>query len=412
MKTSILNPQFLATLLIILMAPLYLFAQPSAPGAVGPGGFRGGRGGRGGAQRPPLVELAADHHVTFRLLAPNAQSVRTVATDIPGAASPLQMNKGSNGVWEVTIGPLDPGAYRYYFNVDGLYVEASRNPSTTETYTTSESNDNLWSLLYVPGSSFMDTRDVPHGAIQTVTYFSKSLNRFRRMHVYLPPGYEKGSAKYPIFYLLHGASDSDDAWSTVGRAGFIMDNLIADKKVKPMVVIMPAGHTSAGFGGGGRRGGAVAEAGAPSPMDEFNSDFLGDVMPYAESHYRVYTDQAHRAIAGLSMGGAQTLTAAFASLDKFAYIGVFSSGAGVLGGGVQSWEQTHLGTLDNSKLKKGVKLIWMSTGVNDSLMNQSRDTVAVLKKHGFDPIFLESPGAHTWVNWRNYLNEFAPQLFK
>jgi enterochelin esterase family protein len=242
-----------------------------------------------------------------------------------------------------------------------------------------------------------------------VTYFSKALNRFRRMHVYTPPGYEKGSGRYPIFYLLHGAGDSDDAWSTVGRAGFIMDNLIADQKAKPTVVVMPAGHT----GPFGQRG-AGAAAGVPA-RDEFQEDFIGDIMPYAESHYRVHTDQARRAIAGLSMGGSQTLNAAFSMLDKFAYIGVFSSGLNLGtpgGGGAAGWEESHKAALDNPKLKKGVKLIWMSTGRDDSLITNSRNTVELLKRHGFNPVFLESAGAHTWINWRDYLGEFAPQLFR
>jgi enterochelin esterase family protein len=291
--------------------------------------------------------------------------------------------------------------------VDGLSVVPPRNPSTPETATTSESNEQTWSLIQVPGSDLMDARNVPHGAVATVTYFSKALNRFRRMHVYTPPGYEKGSGRYPIFYLLHGASDSDDVWSTVGRAGFIMDNLIADHKARPMVVVMPAGHTAAQV----RRGGGAA-AGVPS-RDEFQEDFLGDIMACAESHYRVDTDQAHRAIAGLSMGGSQTLNAAFATLDKFAYIGVFSSGASLMNaGGTSGWEERHKDVLDNPKLKKGIKLIWMSTGKDDSLITSSRETVNVLKKHGFNPVFLESSGAHTWINWRDYLGEFAPLLFR
>jgi enterochelin esterase family protein len=131
----------------------------------------------------------------------------------------------------------------------------------------------------------MDTRDVPHGAVETVTYFSKALNRFRRMHVYTPPGYDEGSGRYPIFYLLHGSGDSDDAWSTVGRAGIIMDNLIADGKAVPMVVVMPAGHTAARGGRGAAAAGALAH-------DEFQEDFSGDIMPYAESHYRVHGRRA------------------------------------------------------------------------------------------------------------------------
>ena len=198
------------------------------------------------------------------------------------------MTKGTNGVWEVTLGPIDPGAYRYNFNVDGVSVIDPRNPAT------SESNNNVWSLVCVPGSDFMDTRDVPHGAVASLTYYSKTLQKFRRMHVYTPPGYERGGGKFPVFYLLHGAGDSDDAWTSVGRAGFILDNLIADGKAKPMIVVMPAGHTRAfGFGGGGPR----------PPTDEFVQDFLNDIMPCVEKNYRVYTDRAHRAIAGLSMGG-------------------------------------------------------------------------------------------------------------
>lgn len=403
-------PSCLAVLAATALATFTLMpdclAQAAAPGTNAPPPARGGRG-RGGPPRPAPVEVSADGHITFRILAANAQSVRVNAGDIPVGGSSLILAKNTNNLWEGTVGPVQPGEYRYNFNVDGLSVVAPRNPATAETATTSESNEAIWSLVNVPGSDLMDTRNVPHGAVETVTYFSKALNRFRRMHVYTPPGYEKGSGRYPIFYLLHGAGDSDDAWSTVGRAGFILDNLIADHKAKPMVVVMQAGHTSAM----GRRGGGAA-AGGP-PRDEFQEDFLGDIMPYAESHYRVYTDRARRAIAGLSMGGSQTLNAAFATLDKFAYIAVFSSGASLMNaGGTSGWEERHKDVLDNPKLKKGIKLIWMSTGKDDGLITSSRATVEVLKKHGFNPVFVESPGAHTWINWRNYLGEFAPQLFR
>lgn len=317
------------------------------------------------------------------------------------------MTKGTNGVWEVTLGPIDPGAYRYNFNVDGVSVIDPRNPAT------SESNNNVWSLVCVPGSDFMDTRDVPHGAVASLTYYSKTLQKFRRMHVYTPPGYERGGGKFPVFYLLHGAGDSDDAWTSVGRAGFILDNLIADGKAKPMIVVMPAGHTRAfGFGGGGPR----------PPTDEFVQDFLNDIMPCVEKNYRVYTDRAHRAIAGLSMGGGQTLNIAIPHLEQFSYVGVYSSGIfGITGRGPgananapqgPSWEEQRLSVLDNAKLKKGLKLFWFSTGKDDFLIATTRATVEMFKKHGFQPTYNESPGAHTWINWRNYLDEFAPQLFR
>jgi enterochelin esterase-like enzyme len=229
------------------------------------------------------------------------------------------------------------------------------------------------------------------------------------MHVYTPPGYEKGDGKFPIFYLLHGAGDNDNAWSTVGRAGFILDNLIAAKKAKPMVVIMPAGHTSVNRGTGG----------GPGSSEEMVKDFLNDVMPYAESHYRVYTDKAHRAIAGLSMGGNQTLNAALPNLDKFSHIGVYSSG--LIGSFARpnqpaptgpSWEEQHKTELDNPAGKKGLKLVWFATGVDDGLMPTTKGTVEMLKKHGFNPVMKETPGGHTWIVWREYLNEFAPMLFQ
>ena len=190
----------------------------------------------------------------------------------------------------------------------------------------SESNTTTWSVATVPGSDVMDTKSVPHGAVAAVYYQSSALGRTRRMHVYTPPGYESGKGKYPVFYLLHGAGDCDDSWTSVGRANFIFDNLIASGKAKPMIVVMPAGHTNAGGGGRG-----AAPAGGPPPRDEFAEDFVKDVMPYVEKNYRVVADRAHRAIAGLSMGGSQTLNIAIPNLEKFGYVGVYSSG--LLGGG-------------------------------------------------------------------------------
>jgi enterochelin esterase family protein len=309
------------------------------------------------------------------------------------------------------MGPVDSGSYRYNFNVDGLSVMDPHNPSV------SESNGNAWSMVYIPGADFMETKDVPHGAVASVTYYSKSLGRFRRMHVYTPPGYEISSQKYPIFYLLHGAGDSDDSWTSVGRAGFIIDNLIAAKKAKPMVIVMPAGHTGP-FSFDRPAGGAPR---IPDFNDDFVKDFVNDVMPYAETHYRVLRERKDRAIAGLSMGGAHTLNIAIPHLDEFADVGVFSSGIfGVvpLAGPVSapaagpSWEQQHLTDLDNTSAKKGLKLFWFATGREDGLLSTTKATVELFQKHGFTPEFHESAGAHTWTNWREYLNEFAPQLFQ
>jgi enterochelin esterase family protein len=356
--------------------------------------------------RPQVVspEVTPERNVIFRIHAPEAGDVKLIGGDIPGNNQGAAMTKGENGVWEVKLGPLDPGAYRYNFNVGGVSVIDPRNPSI------SESNNNVWSMVVVPGSDFMDTRQVPHGAVASVTYYSTALKRFRRMHIYTPPGYELGKDKFPVFYLLHGAGDSDEAWTSVGRAGFILDNLIDAKKARPMIVVMPAGHTNSG----GFR--------MPAANDEFSQDFTTDILPYVEKNYRVIADRAHRAIAGLSMGGNQTLNVAFGQLDKYSYVGVFSSGLlGTfrIGNANQpppppgpSWEEQHTATLDNASLKKGLKLFWFATGKDDFLVANSRSTVEFFKKHGFNVVYNETSGAHTWINWRNYLNEFAPQLFQ
>jgi enterochelin esterase-like enzyme len=367
----------------------------------------------GAGPTPPQFtspEVTVERHVMFRIFAPHAQTVSVFSTDLFGLTLRHDTAKRVDGVWELDAGPLDPGAYRYNFNVDGVAVMDPRNPSV------SESNGNAWSLVYLPGADFMDTKELPHGAVASVTYYSKSLGKFRRMHVYTPPGYETGTQKYPIFYLLHGAFDSDDSWTSVGRAGFIIDNLIADNKAKPMVIVMPAGHTES-FN-------LARTPGTPRALDtdDFVKDFVNDIMPYSEAHYRILRDRQHRAIAGLSMGGAQTLNIAIPHSDEFAYVGVFSSGifgiiappappAGQANPG-PTWEQQHLAELDNAAAKKGLKLFWFSTGKDDFLLTTSKATVELFQKHGYHPVFQESAGAHTWTNWREYLNQFAPQLFE
>jgi enterochelin esterase-like enzyme len=403
----------LLSLVVVAAMQQVSVPQAQAPGAQAPGG----RGGQA-AQAPQFTspEILPDKRITFRLYAPEATSVALRGGDIPAPAREnAQFTKGANGVWEMTTGPVVPGAYRYVYVVNGVGVIDPRNTAI------SESNTTTWSVATVPGSDLMDTKDVPHGAVSAVYYQSTALGRTRRMHVYTPPGYESGKDKYPVFYLLHGAGDCDDSWTSVGRANFILDNLIATNKVKPMIVVMPAGHTNAG--GGGR--GAAGPGGAP-PRDEFVDDFVKDVMPYVEKHYRVIADRSHRAIAGLSMGGSQTLNIGIPNLDKFAYVGVYSSG--ILGGGRggrgaasadgatappfgAAWEQQNLAALDNPATKKGLKVLWFSTGVEDGLMPTTKNTVELLKKHGFEPVMKESPGGHTWLNWRNYLIEFTPQLF-
>jgi enterochelin esterase-like enzyme len=231
------------------------------------------------------------------------------------------------------------------------------------------------------------------------------------MHVYTPPGYEKNAEQYPVLYLLHGATDSDNSWSTIGRAGITLDNLIAAGKAKPMIVVMPAGHT------GPFRFGPPGDRSFDRQLDEFATDFTQDIRPYVEQHYRVIADRAHRAIAGLSMGGAQTLNITAPNLTDYAYIGVFSSGVFGIAGGFggappnRDWEEKHRAALDDAEAKKGLKLVWFATGKDDFLRTTSEGTVRMLKDHGFDVTYKETEGGHTWLNWRDYLAEFAPKLF-
>lgn len=361
--------------------------------------------GKPGFGRPPAVvspDVQSDRRVTFRIFAAKAQSVRLTSSDLPGnPGQQRDFTKAETGVWELTLGPVDPGTYRYTINVDDVPVVDPRNPAV------SESNNNVWSVLHVPGADFMDTLDVPHGAVALVHYRSSALGKMRRMHVYTPPGYEAGQDKYPVFYLLHGASDSDNSWISVGRANFILDNLIAAGKAKPMIVVMPAGHTGPfGFGAppaSSRDSRPNLGAGA------FEQDFTKDIRPYIEKHYRVLTDRSSRAIAGLSMGGGQTLAIAIPQLKDFGYAGVFSSGLFVRN--LEDWEKENQKYLADSTVRDGLKLLWFATGSQDFLIDRTRQTVEVLKKNGLNPVFKETAGGHTWINWQKYLHEFAQQLF-
>jgi enterochelin esterase family protein len=261
-------------------------------------------------------------------------------------------------------------------------------------------NGNAWSLFHVPGHAFMDTERVPHGAVGEVTYWSETLGMHRRMHVYTPPAYETGRARYPVLYLLHGAGDSDNSWSTVGRAGFIMDNLIAAGDAVPMIVVMPHGHQPARGGGPGGM-----------QITEFADEFAADIKPYIEANYRVRDGRADTAIAGLSMGGAHTLEISMSDLADYGYVGVFSSGVFGIADN-DDFQTEHAGALENASLRDGLEYFWFGIGDEDFLLDTANATVAMFRDHGFDVVYHESGGGHTWMNWRDYLHDFAQRLFR
>jgi len=368
------------------------------------------------------TEVLPDHRVVFRIYAPKASEV-TLAGDFVtqgrGTAGPMQ--KDDEGIWWLTVGPLVPDFYSYSFNVDGVRTVDPRNPMVKQGVSS------LDSMFLVPGpeAAYEDVQPVPHGEVRAVWYDSKTLGGPRRMHVYTPPGYERGSAKYPVFYLIHGGGDEDSGWSTIGRAGFILDNLLAAGKIKPMIVVMPNGSiTLPGVANpmGGGRGAATPEAIAARIVaisklhDAFVSDLLTDIIPHVESTYRVLATRENRAIAGLSMGGAETLRAAPSNLDKFAWIGVFSMGLqeGVNAGVNSDFVQRNAAFFaDPEKTNKQVKLFWIGVGKDDRTVGDGPKRLSdTLKAHSIRHEYHETEGGHTWINWRLYLRDFTQLLFR
>lgn len=376
----------------LLLCAVSAFAQPPAPG-------RGRGSGRGG---PAIVspQIESDGRVTLRIYAPRASAV-TVTGDLSqglapgeGTAPAVTMTKSDDGVWTgTTIRRIKPGAWRYMFNVDGVPVVDARNVNV------SPSQTQVQSLLVIPGD-FSETRDVPHGAVSQVRYVASSLNNARReMYIYTPPGYEKGAGTFPVLYLIHGGGDTAISWSTVGRANDILDNLIAEQKAKPMIVVMPSGWTPSG--------GQVMTSDATK--DPFDTEMLKDIIPFVETHYRVKPTPESRALSGLSMGGIQTLNTGLHNLGTFRYIAVMSSGW-ISEEDRQFFYKTEAAKIPtyNSKLK----LFWWGWGQTDIARENGLKVIEQFKKEGVKIETMETPGGHEWANWRIYLHEVAPKLFR
>jgi enterochelin esterase family protein len=351
------------------------------------------------AARPRRVQdtltspaIGPDGNVTFQLYAPKATEVQ-LRSEGPAPFANKALAKSDSGVWRLTA-QVPADLYIYWFDVDGVPVADPHNNRPRVNMST------VRSLLEVPGaaSEFFAERAVPHGQVAAVHYQSKALGVPRRMHVYTPPGYTTSNQRYPVLYLLHGAGDNDQSWLMAGRANFIFDNLIAAGKAKPMIVVMPAGHTPPGQGG------------APA-ADAFARDLLGDVMPYVERNYRTLAGREQRAIAGLSMGGQQTLNIGLTNLDKFSQLGVFSSGW--FGqDGAATFARNNAAVFSDPKINDRIRLFWLATGKDDFVLPSTKAALALLDEHKIRHSYKETEGGHTWPNWRAYLNEFAPLLFR
>ncbi|MDB5241470.1 MAG: esterase [Spirosoma sp.] len=362
------------------------------------------------AQRQPTPndtlktpQALADKRVVFKIYAPKADEV-TVSGDFLSDNKPLSLTKNEQGVWSVTVGPLKPDYYTYTLMVDGVRTADPKNPVIKQGISSLEN------VLLVPGqeTSFEDITTVPHGEVREVWYSSSSLGTMRRMHVYTPPGYEKGATKYPVFYLLHGGGDDDSGWNTVGRAGFIMDNLLAAGKVKPMIVVMPNGSMPLPPSTG--TGTTPSTQALTSMRSMFANEFRNDIMPYVEKSYRTLPKAENRALAGLSMGGFQTLDLTLTNPELFNYVGVFSSG--FFGPTIDEAENQYAKALGDPNFNKSKKLFWVGIGKNDFVMDANKKTLALLDKHNIKYQYKETEGGHTWTYWRQYLNEYAQMLFK
>jgi enterochelin esterase-like enzyme len=339
--------------------------------------------------------VTADRALTLSLYAPQARSVDLQGDLVAFGAKRPVLQRADNGVWSVTLHPL-AGTYRYNFLVDGTPVLDPHNVDT------SRSQSTVRSLVHVPGNAVEDDAPVPHGAVAQVFYPSTTFTTPRRMHIYTPPGYEKGGKSYPVLYLLHGGGDSDDSWWTVGRAGFILDNLIAAQRVTPMIVVMPAGHVPVADGSIRSAGNAMSEDPA---NDKFTEDLLGSILPYIERNYRA-TQQ--RAIAGLSMGGIQAANIGLIHADLFPYVLIYSSGwfPDVL----TKFEQRWGGTLDADTAK--LKYLWIGYGETDIARPNAEAAKQLFDRHRLKYDTQMTPGGHEWANWRLYLAQTLPRLFR
>ena len=348
-------------------------------------------------------EVRPDKAVVFRIYAPKAGEVTLRGDWMTGP--PVKLAKDDKGVWSATAAGLAPDLYTYGFTVDGVRTLDPKNATVKQGVA---SLDNLF-FLPGPAADFEDIKPVPHGDVRQVWYQSSTLAEQRRMHVYTPPGYDGGTDKYPVLYLLHGGGDEDSGWTTVGRAGFILDNLLAANKCKPMLVVMPNGSLP--------RPANVAPGTPPNPaaaaamQDRFTNELLIDIVPRVEKHFRVLATPDHRALAGLSMGGGQATRVLTTRPGQFAYVSIWSGG--LFGGDPAAYEKQNEKFFgDAAAVNKSVKRLAVTVGDKDFALAGSKSLSELFTKHGIKHDLRVTGGGHTWINWRRYLNDTAPQLFQ
>jgi len=357
--------------------------------------------GQAPRREPPLSdtlqspEVSSDHRVTFRIIAPKAAEV-TLTGDWLGSAPPPKLSKDERGVWSITLGPFEPSIYIYSFNVDSVAIPDPINPRMKLRARTSAS------LVEVKDDApaFWEARDVPHGGIEINWEKSKAIGgETRAIWIYTPPDYAKTTRRYPVLYLLHGSNDTAAGWTMAGNANFVLDNLLADGKAQPMIVVMPFGHATP-FGVPVPPGGVTNDA-------LFEEYVLKDVIPTVEARYRVSPGRENRAIAGLSMGGGQSLRIGLAHLDLFSAVASFS-------GAVPTDFETRFAPLlqDSKSTNQKIKTFFIGCGQQDSIFSRSKNLSELLTKYQVKHIFHPIDGVHNYTVWRKYLAEYAPMLFR
>jgi enterochelin esterase family protein len=355
--------------------------------------------------------------VTFRLRAPLARTV-TVNGDWKANGGVGQMTKDTDGTWSYTTGKLSSDFYLYSFVVDSIRMP---DPSNAFSY---RDIGNLFSLFIVNNGNgdYYSVNDVPHGTVLRTWYPSEQFKTDRRLTVYTPPGYENNNNKYPVLYLLHGSGGDEEAWVTLGRVPNIFDNLIADRKIEPMIVVMPNGNPSKQAAPG-----ETNENFSYRPvMSQFLPNFadgsyvmaFNEIVNFIDSRFRTKPEKAQRAVAGLSMGGFHSILISANHPDLFDYVGLFSPGtpsgrlSSSLGLDLNKPANSNLEEKYTLQKKKGYKLFWIAIGNTDFLYESTQEHLKILDKLQFPYTYVESEGGHTWSNWRNYMLEFTPLLFK